>query len=44
MVREKQIPKGWLKSHMNQSKKFIKKYKKTPTKFIKDRANINILQ
>ena len=41
---DKQISKGWVKSHLGQSKKFINDYKNTPTKFIKDRANIPIVQ
>jgi len=35
-------PTGWLKSHMNQCKKFVKDYTKTPTRFVKDRSNLNI--
>jgi len=41
---DKQISKGWVTSHLGQSKAFIGKYKNTPAKFIKDRANIPIVQ
>ena len=41
---DKQISKGWTKSHLGQSKSFIGKFNNTPLKFIKDRANIPIVQ